>query len=236
MFEYSTYYIYFVKGLKTNYYILISLLYFFLYSCAPSRVVRPLKKGEKQVAANLGGPMIGFAGTTIPLPLSAFSYAQGVNEDVTVFGGLHSTALLYGVIQTDIGVCYNLYHPDSSRLGVSVNPVLNFAYDTWEGNSRLWPEIDVNVYWEFNTDKSFVYAGASNWFELSSEGTHEQELSNRWLINPHLGYTYVRDKWNYNIETKWLVPNIDNRPNVVDYRGINGSGAIGLYFTFTRKF
>lgn len=214
---------------------IIALLVIF-QSCAPSRVVRPLEKGERQVSANLGGPLFDFAGTTIPLPLTAISYAQGVTDNVTVFGGIHTTAMLYGVIQTDIGACINLYHSDSSQFGLSVNPVVNMAYDKWEGNFKLWPEIDINAYWEFKPKKSFTYVGVSNWFELASERAHGETQENRWLINPHLGYTYVRNKWNYNFETKWLVPNVDTKPNVVDYKGIGGKGGVGIYFTFTRKF
>ncbi len=214
---------------------MISVLLFF-QSCAPSRVVRPLEKGEKQVSANLGGPMLGFAGAVIPMPLTSVSYAQGISDDVTVFGGLHTTAMLFGVFQTDIGACYNLYHPDSSKFGLSVNPVINMAYDKWESEFKLWPEIDINAYYEFIPNKSFAYVGVSNWFELASEKAHEETQENKWLINPHIGYTYSRKKWNYNFETKWLVPNLDTKPNVVDYKGLGGKGAVGIYFTFTRKF
>jgi len=213
---------------------IIALLIFF-QSCAPSRVVRPLKKGEMQVSVNWGGPLLGFAGTTIPMPLSSISYAQGVTNEVTLFGGFHSTALLYGVFQTDLGACLSLYHPDSSQFGISVNPVINMAYDKWEGNFKLWPEVDISTYWEFQPNKSFVYLGVSNWFELTSERAHEQTQENRWLINPHLGYTYIRKNWNYNIESKWLVPNVNTKPNVVDYKGLNGKGGVGIYFTLTRK-
>ena len=38
------------------------------YSCAPSRIIKPLNKGEKAVSINAGGPLIGFAGTKIPVP------------------------------------------------------------------------------------------------------------------------------------------------------------------------
>jgi len=215
------------------YFILIIAL---LQSCAPSRVVRPLEKDQKIISANLGGPLIGFAGTTIPMPLTSVAYAQGISDDVSAFGGLHITALLYGVIQTDLGACINVYHPDSSRFGFSVNPVLNIAYDTWEGNKRLWPEVSFNAYWEFAPKKSFMYLGASNWFELSNNKAHDAEITNRWLFNPHVGYTYSRSKWNYNVELKYLLPNRSTFPNVVDYRGINGNGAVGLYFNFIRKF
>lgn len=208
----------------------------FIQSCAPSRVVRPFEKNQKAISASLGGPLIGFAGTTIPMPLTSLSYAQGVTDNVTLFGGFHTTAMLYGVVQTDIGACVNVYHPDSSKFGISFNPVLNFAFDTWEGNKRIWPEIDINAYWEFKNKGSFMYIGASNWFELSNNKAHDEKIEDRWLFNPHLGYTYSRKKWNYNIEMKYLLPYKETFPNVVDYRGINGNGAVGLYFNFTRKF
>ncbi len=224
-----------IKNIQLKLTAIIVLVVFF-QSCAPSRIVRPLEKGERQVALNVGGPLLGFAGTTIPMPLTAVSYAQGITDNVTAFGGIHTTAMLFGVFQTDVGVCYNLYHPDSSQFGLSVNPVINMAFDKWEGNFKLWPEIDVNAYWEFTPQKSFIYLGASNWFELSGTRAHDEVQENRWLFNPHLGYTYVRNKWNYNIETKYLVPNVATQPNVVDYKGIGGNGAVGVYFTFTRKF
>ena len=214
--------------------VVISLL--LIQSCTSSRVVRPLKKGEQQISANLGGPLLGFAGMTIPMPLTSIAYARGITNDLTGFMGVHTTSMLFGVIQTDIGACYNVYHPDSSQFGVSVSPALNIAYDKWEKNSKLWPSVDINAYWEFTPNKSFIYTGVSNWFEFAKERAHGEKQEHKWLINPHLGYTYVRNKWNYNIETKWLVPNIGTKPNVVDYRGVGGKGAIGLYFTFTRKF
>lgn len=205
-------------------------------SCAPSRIVRPLDKGQKAISANFGGPLMGFAGTTIPMPLTSIVYAQGVTDNATVFGSVHSTALLFGVLQTDIGVCYSPYYNDSLRLGVSITPALNVAVDTWEGNFKLWPQVDVNVYWDIKPKKSYIYAGIDNWFELSSTRAHGEAQQNRWLFNTQLGFTHVREKWDYNFEAKYLLPYLENEPNVVKYRGISGKGAIGLYFTLTRKF
>ena len=222
------------KKYFTYLYVLIFIQ--FLLSCAPSRIVRPLEKGQQTISANVGGPLIGFAGTTIPMPLSSFSYAHGVKDNVTLFGGMHATAMLYGVFQTDIGACIGVLNQDSTKIGLSVNPVLNLAFDKWEGNFKAWPEIDVNVYWQFSPNKSFAYLGISNWFELASKKAHEQPQEHRMLINPHLGYTYVRTKWNYTMELKYLTPNIKNQPNVVDYKSFGERGGVGVYFNFSRKF
>ena len=208
----------------------------FFYSCMPSRIVRPLDKGQKAIGAHLGGPMIGFSGTTIPMPFTSIMYAQGVSDKTTVFGSLHTTSLLFGVIQTDMGACYNVVYSDSLKLGLSVTPAINLAYDKWEGNFKAWPQLDVNVYWDIKPKKSFLYVGVDNWFELSSKKAHNQAQTNRWIVNPQIGFTYVRKKWNYNIEGKWLTPYLNNEPGVVDYKGIGGKGAVGVYISFTRKF
>jgi len=207
-----------------------------LFSCAPSRMVRPLEKGQKVVSAHLGGPLIGFAGTTIPIPFTTVHYAQGLSNKTSVFGSVHTTAMLFGVFQTDIGACQQVYYNDSLRLGFSVNPVLNLAFDKWEKKFKCWPQLDVNAYWEIKPKKSFVYIGVENWFELAGKKAHDVKQTNRWIVAPQLGYTYVRKKWNYGFETKFIAPNLKNLPNAVDYRGIGGKGALGVYLSFTRKF
>ena len=202
----------------------------------PSRVVRPLQKNQKTVDFHLGGPLIGFAGKTIPMPLTSLNYAQGITDKLTGFGSIHTTSLMFGVLQTDIGACYGLYYSDSLRIGLSVTPALNIATDLRENNFKVWPQLDVNLYWELKPQLSFIYVGIDNWFELSGVKAHEETQENRWLFSPQIGFRYVRKKWNYNIESKYLLPYLNNTPNVVDYKGINGKGAIGIYLTLTRKF
>ena len=214
----------------------IGFIVLLLASCTPSRLVRPLEKGQKVVSASLGGPLIGFAGTVIPVPLTSVMYAQGITNKTSVFGSVHATSMLFGVFQTDIGICQSIYYNDSLRIGFSVNPAINLAYDKWEGHLKCWPELDLNMYWNIKPKKSFFYAGVENWFELSKYKAYSQTQQNHWLVNPQAGYSYVRKKWNYNIELKYLVPYINNTPNVVDYKGIGGKGAIGIYLNFTRKF
>ncbi|HEY4799655.1 MAG TPA: hypothetical protein VII99_11305 [Bacteroidia bacterium] len=206
-----------------------------LSSCAPSRLVRPLEKGQKIISANLGGPLIGFSGKIIPVPLSSIMYAQGLKENTSVFGSLHTTSLLFGVIQTDIGICRRVYYNDSLRLGVSVTPALNLAIDKWEWHSKCWPQLDVNVYRECRSKKSFYYAGMENWIELAMNRADGTTQKQHWIFAPQAGFTYCRKKWNYNIEMKYIAPNISNLLSVVDYKGIGGKGAMALYFTFTRK-
>jgi hypothetical protein len=206
-----------------------------LFSCAPSRVVRPLKKNEKVISANLGGPIVAFAGTRIPIPFTSIAYAHGLSNKTSAFGSVHTTSMLFGNFQTDLGVCHSIWKDDSLRLGLSVNPVINFVFDKWEKQFRFWPQVDLNFYYEFKPDQNFVYAGITNWIEPSSTRAHQQKQKYAWLPGIQLGYTHVKNKWNFTIEAKWLAPERDNKPNVVDYTGISGKGATGIYFGISRR-
>lgn len=211
------------------------LLLFLLSDCAPSRLVRPLKVDEQMIGLTVGGPLFEYSKTTFPMPLSSVFYARGFTEKTSGFASLHITSLFYGIFQTDIGLCREVYHNDRMRLGVTTTPVLNFAIDRWEKHLKLWPQLDVNAYWEIKPKESFLYAGVCNWFELSAfkEGNNDDQLRH-WLINPHLGFQYNRNRWAFIIETKFLAPHADTTPNVVEYTGIQGKGALGIYFGINR--
>lgn len=205
------------------------------WACAPARFVKPLARGEKAVSFNLGGPLIGFAETTIPMPLTALSGAYGFTDNLTGFAGLHTTALAFGVIQTDIGVVRGLSTPAGLRPGISVSPVANLMLDTWEGKFKFYPQLDLNAYWHLGPRESFLYLGSNNWFELAGTRAHGERQQTHWLANFQSGYTFVRPKMNYTIELKYLAPFHPNKNVVVDYRGIGGNGAVGAYFGVSRK-
>lgn len=51
-----------------------------VYACSPTRYVVPLEKGDKEVTAHFGGPMVNFAGAPIPIPLTSIGYGQGLGK------------------------------------------------------------------------------------------------------------------------------------------------------------
>ncbi|MCF8254759.1 MAG: hypothetical protein K9I36_11120 [Bacteroidia bacterium] len=213
----------------------LGLIALLIYACAPSRIVKPLAKGEQAVGANIGGPLISFGGLPIFIPYTSAFYAKGLNNKTTAFGSLHLTSLAFGVFQTDIGICQELYYNTKLRLGFSANPALNFAIDRWEWKAKLWPQLDFNLHKELGSNK-LIYAGLCNWFELSKTRAHGEEQAKQWFASPQLGFQYSPKKWTYGIETKWVGMGVPNQPNVVDYMGPNHKGAIGVYFQFVRRF
>ena len=94
-------------------------------NCAPTRFVKPLAKKENAIAANLGGPLIHFGKAVTPIPFTSIMYGRGITNSTTVFGSVHTTALLFGNFQTDFGICQRLYKNDSLKFGITINPAIN---------------------------------------------------------------------------------------------------------------
>lgn len=227
------------KSLFYNSYLLLLLTLILINSCAPTRFVKPLEKDQKAVSFNVGGPLIGFGGLTIPIPFSALTYGHGLNNKTTVFGSVHTTSLLYGNFQTDIGVLREIKSYNSAnRLipGISISIVANLIYGSFENDFKFWPQGDLNFYWNINKDKNFIYTGFSNWFELAGIKEHQQIQPYHWFFNPHIGISGQEGKWNSQVEIKYLAPGISNENIVVDYRSFGNTGAIGVYYSIIRKF
>lgn len=206
----------------------------FMAGCAPTRVVKPLAKSQQVLGLGLGGPIINYSDNNIPIPLASIYYARGITQNTTGFAGAHLTSLLFGVFHSDIGICAKLYHNDKWRVGISTSPVLNVAFDKWQHNLKVWPELDINAYWESRSGEVMLYTGATNWLELEQYRANESRQPKHWFMNPHFGVSYIVRKWTLTVEGKFLAPNVHTQPNVVEYSGINGRGAIGIYVGVNR--
>jgi hypothetical protein len=220
-----------------------------LWSCAPTRFVKPLEKGQHALLGNFGGPMAKVPGIgVIPIPFTSFGYGYGLTDNTTIFGNLHTTSLLFGVGQTDIGVSQQIWKNEG--MGVSVQPEMNILVDFYTGANRFWPQLDANYYFDYNsiTSKSkrngsdkrrvlTIYGGISNWFDpylTESQGRKNQQF---WIPSVQLGHLWQQNNWNYNLEFKILAPIYSNENIVVDYPSLMGKyGAMGMYFGVTYRF
>lgn len=221
---------------STNIFVAIAL---FCGACTTQKIVKPLQKGQQQVSANLGGPLIGFAGTTIPIPLTSINYARGLQDNITLHGGLQTTSLLYRTLQIDAGVTYGLFQANGWTPGLSLSGSLNFLSDFRENNSKVYPQLDANIYWDYGNEH-FMYFGSTNWVELSKSKAHSEIQEKRWLTGIQFGNTWVLEKWNLTAESKWLAPTRSSLNSVVDYKTYSWNGvprgAVGIYLGFARKF
>lgn len=223
-----------------------------LSSCGPSRFVQPLERGERAVSASLGGPGINVPGIgPIPLPLTSVTYGQGVTSGLTVYGSWFTTAAIFGTIQFEAGATQRVWKHQEKPMGISVSPGFNVATDIFEWNTKFWPQLDANFYWNYDARfqtqddvvlgkkhvPNLLYAGLGSWYELSAVRAHDEPQPTRIIPIIQLGHDYNWKKWSFKTEMKVIAPFTSNENIVVDYISLLGNnGATGLYFGITRKF
>jgi hypothetical protein len=216
---------------------LFAILGFLSISCSTTRIVKPLEAKEIAAGFDLGGPIIDFAGAKIPVPFSSISAAYGIDSMMTVWTGLHTTSMAFGNFQTDIGLLRDIIPAKGRRPGFSIAPVANVLFNFKAGDFRIYPEIDLNLHWQYSLKrKNFMYLGLSNWFDPWAKKAHNEPNKNFYALNIALGHTFVTNKMRYSLEFRWLAPHISNRNVVVGYNGIAGQGSTAFYFGLMRKF
>jgi hypothetical protein len=214
--------------------------YFFLVisllSCNATRIIKPLDKGERQIGINAGGPMIRLGSAILPVPLSSVYGAYGISGKTTAFASCHITALLFGVMQTDLGITHRLLGQKRFAPGISISPVVNMMFDTWESNFRFYPQIDLNVFWNYGKKRNLAYITCNNWFELRSRKAHHEVQETHWLPSLGAGHQWSPGKYRWQVELKYIAPGESNQNIVVDYVSPGSNGALGIYFAVARKF
>ncbi len=214
----------------------IAFCCFSIYSCAPSHFVKPLEKKQHAANVSFGGPLIKFGTATIPIPFITATYGYGIDSTLTGFASLNVTSALYGNIQLEVGATKQLLKQKHYFPALSFNPVVNFIYHDSKAY-KLYPQLDINAFWEYGKKKNFFYIGVDNWFELSSKKAYDLKQQNKWFVSPMIGHTFSGAKWNFNIEAKVIAPHLSNKDIVVEYQTpLKDKGAFGIYFGYTRKF
>ncbi len=220
--------------MKAKYILIVSGL-LFLFACAPSRFIEPLEKKQIAVGANLGGPLIKFAGKPIPIPFSAIEIGYGLDSNLTIHGGIHTTALTFYNLQFDAGLTYKVINQKKYIPNISVNPGFNFIYDMNDKVAKFWPTFDANAYWNYGARRNYFYTGIGNMFELSQSMANGQEQKQRWLLSPQIGHVLKgkRDRFQFTTEFKFLGLNQTNTYSFIPYQSFFGShGTTGIYLGF----
>lgn len=234
----------FILYIRTKIYTVKKLTFLFaglailLQNCAPSRIIKPFEEGEQAVALSFGGPMAKVPGVgTLPIPFTNLSYSRGWKKNITLTGSIYPTAMLFGTYQFDAGLNYGIIRKE--KWGVSSTLLLNNAVDQWQGNYKIWPNLDINGYYELKKENLSVlfYGGFNNWFELAATGAHERPQKIHWIYSPQIGLQLCKTKWSYQIEYKLIGPNLNNQNFVVTYSSVlKQTGANGIYLGISRRF
>lgn len=216
-----------------------ALVILVLSSCAPSRFIEPVDEGKLALGATFGGPIIDFAGAPIPVPLSSLEAGYGLKENLTLFGGLHTTSMVFGNIQLDLGATYKLLDQREFIPNVSVSPSLNTVWDIYDKKIKSWPVLDINAYWNYGERKNYFYVGANNFFELSRTRALDEKQPTFILFNPQIGHVLKgKDrKWEFITEMKFLGPFSESQYTFVPYRSLTGNyGATGIFLGYRYYF
>ena len=227
---------------KVNVYLLKTNLYFigliFVFSCAPSRFVRPLEKKESAVNLSLGGPLFKYGNNEIimPIPFMTATYGYGIDSTLTGFASLNITSGLYGNVQTELGILKQFMEQQELFPSISASLALNIIYRD-PRNSRLFPQLDLFTFWEYGKKGNFFYTGVDTWLEFARKRDLEEDQQYHLFVSPLIGHTFNGEKWNFKIEAKFIAPHLSNKSMVVDYvTPVRDRGALGIYFGLTRKF
>ncbi len=214
----------------------VLLFIVFAAACAPSRYVKPLAKKQSAANLSLGGPLISYSTAVIPIPFLTANYGYGIDSTLTGFASFNVTSALYGNFQMELGATKQFLKQHAYLPALSGTLQFNGIYRDKDAH-KIYPQLDLNAFWEYGKRKNYFYIGLSNWFELSQKRTLDETQQQHWIWMPVLGHSFNGKKWNVNLEAKIIAPNLSNKNIVVDYRTpFIGHGALGVYIGYTRKF
>lgn len=209
-------------------------------SCAPSRYVRTLEKGEKHVSGSLGGAVTNIGGITFPVPMTNLNIGYGIKDDLTLHGSIYTTALIFKTVQIDIGATKRLYQADSNKIfipNISGSFTLNNWNDWNEGAFDILPQLDLNAYWNYGSSRQhYFYIGNSNWIDLNKYRAHNEIQPNRMIVNAHIGNVWKKNQWSYTLEYKILGIGLSNQNIVMNYAKWHGTRSVpGIFFSIGKN-
>jgi hypothetical protein len=208
-----------------KYFLFYSVLVFFSllsFHCSATQPVRVLQEDETRIAASLGGPIIPFGSTAIVLPYTTLGIEYGITSDITLFGSIHPTTILFKNVALDGGAAIRILKEEKYFPEVTAKATGYFFWDVGRANDkRFFPMISVNGSY-FVGEKKLIYFGADNLYQMHTP---------RYFLSPFLGYQFpVAENISFQIETKWLALNLNTSHGIFEgYGSLNGRGNVGIY-------
>ena len=217
-------------------YIALLVVSTFLMSCNSTRVVKTLDKGEQQITGSFGGPAIIFGGAPIPIPLSSVGYAVGLDTGLTFAGGVHTTSLLFGNAEVDLNMGINAFKTKSNKFGITVSPGLHMIYGFNGGDFSIYPQLEGIAWKEYGNKNNLIFGGLGTWVELDREKAYGEVQEHELMPYITLGHQFTGQKWNFQLEARYIGFTYPNENIVVDYLGPFSTGTSGVNFGISRKF
>jgi hypothetical protein len=190
--------------------------------CGVTHPIRTLPEGTTQVTGSFGGPLIPFAGMTIPMPYLTAGIAHGASNDVTVTANAHALMAAMGNVGLDAGAATTLVREERWIPEiVAKGEVLCFSDLDALSNVRIFPHASMTA--SYDAGPLLAYAGADLLTQFSGD--------RRWFLTPYGGASIpLNTTWTLQAELKWLAANVDTRHGVFEGRAaVGGKGNVGLF-------
>ena len=198
-------------------------------SCAPTKIVKPLDKGQWQLGGTVGRPQINDGS----LPILGVYAAKGVSENGTVYGGVQISSALLGSAHVEGGQVKLWREQNGLKPAISWSAGAQALMSTRDYAFRLYPETGVNAYW--HRGPHIVNASANTWIDptwfLTDYG-RGQILAPSFSAGYRFRYRWIEAQVEYKIlnpTREILVPQADV-PNTL------GFGARGIYWGVALNF
>lgn len=221
--------------MKKNFRHILCWLFFLsiVGGCSAVHNLKPLDRGDSQVYASLGGPLI-TEGVSFPVPYTIAGYAYGVHEKLTLHGELHPSAAIYKTFAAGIGGLIGFVKEAGwiPELAVDLQGV--FASDFSE--TVLFPIATPILSYQLWNPAWHGYAGIDILWQLHSHDDAAAPRSYAPLIG--IRYTPQAQKLGFGIETKWLGVSDEIQESTLDFPKPFGSnyGDLGVYLHFHYPF
>ena len=188
--------------------------------CGTVTAVQPLRRGESEFAASLGGPVANVAGMNIPIPYAVARYRYGLNDQAGIYAGGHLLAAGLGVVGLDLGFSYHFLAQRGwvPTVGTSAGVA---AFIQPGGGEALFPQLDLVASYRVG-NRFLAYFGSQSMFQFQSEPNV--------VLAPFIGGGWrAGDRFSLNLEAKWYAPTEPTHPRNVNYSlPIAGMGAVGF--------
>ena len=209
-------------------------------ACGTMNTARPLDKGQTAVGLTLGGPMVEFGGSFVPLPnalvegRTGMKPLNGKNWDINY--GLNLTALAFDQAGMHIGATNQLLNQDGNIPAVSVtnrmyvysNHLSPASTDMGKG---IWSNYELSTTLSWKLGKQMVYTGIAQYFDIPSPSL---------TLTPFLGIELFHSGLTNGFALQLEVRNyaIGRNPtvNTATWNTPFGSGAFGGSLGFAYRF
>jgi hypothetical protein len=190
--------------------------------CGVTQPVRTLPEGTTRITGSFGGPLIPFAGTTIPIPYLTAGIAHGASNDVTVTANAHALMAAMGNIGLDAGAATTVVREERWIPEiVAKGEVLCFSGLDALSTVRVFPHASMTA--SYDTGPLLAYAGANLLTQFSGD--------RRWFLTPYGGASIpLNETWTLQAELKWLAANVNTEHGVFEgHAAIGGKGNVGFF-------